>query len=197
MSTILVNPFLICKENPSFFSSVARKLVPVGAEMEKTQIASGPATTKAIIDFLIDIPMFDCLQPDELGIVTRHMNFIDLAQGEILFREGEEGDYVCFVAEGSLDVLKKPHKGHSVTLATLPKGRSIGEMAVIDDFPRSATVKARTKATLVILTRKGFDLILERHPEIGVRILKGISRLLSQNLRKTSSRLADYMLPLS
>ncbi len=82
-------------------------------------------------------------------------------------------------------------------LATLTKGRSIGEMAVIDDFPRSATVRARTKGTLVLLTRQGFEVILEQHPGIGVKILKGISRLLSQNLRKTSSRLVDYMLPLS
>lgn len=165
--------------------------------MERTQVLSGPATSKVIIDFLIDIPMFDNLKPDELSIVTRHMNFVDLEPGEILFSEGEPGDYVCFVAEGSLDVLKKSGKGYSLTLATLSKGRSIGEMAIIDDFPRSATVKGRTKATLVILTRKGFDLILEEHPEIGVKILKGISRLLSQNLRKTSSRLADYMLPLN
>jgi CRP/FNR family cyclic AMP-dependent transcriptional regulator len=154
-------------------------------------------STKAIVDFLSCIPMFDSLKTEELTLLTRHMNFMDMNSGEILFREGEKGDYVCFVAEGSLDVVKKAEKGHYVTLATLPKGRSIGEMAVIDDFPRSATVRARTKATLVILTRKGFNLILEEHPAIGTKILKGISRLLSQNLRKTSSRLADYMLPLS
>ena len=152
---------------------------------------------KAVIDFLINIPMFDSLSPDELRMVAKHMNFMDLNAGEILFREGEKGDYVCFVAEGSLDVVKRSGKGHFATLATLTRGRSIGEMAVIDEFPRSATVRACTSAALVILTRKGFDVILEQHPGIGVKILKGISRLLSQNLRKTSSRLADYLLPLS
>ena len=166
--------------------------------MESTKMRSGSMTSKVIIDFLIDIPMFDKLEPDELGLVTSHMNFIDLDPGEILFREGEPGDYVCFIAEGSLDVMKESkEEGRYVTLATLSKGRSIGEMAIIDDFPRSATVKGHSRATLVILTRKGFDLILEKHPRIGVRILKGLSRLLSQNMRKTSSRLADYMLPLS
>jgi len=165
--------------------------------MEKRKSALETGSTKAIVDFLTRIPMFDSLKTEELSLLTRHMNFMDLDSGEILFREGDKGDYVCFVAEGSLDVVKKSEKGHYVTLATLPKGRSIGEMAVIDDFPRSATVRARTKATLVILTRKGFDLILDEHSAIGIKILKGISRLLSHNLRKTSSRLADYMLPLS
>ncbi|MBN2125070.1 MAG: cyclic nucleotide-binding domain-containing protein [Deltaproteobacteria bacterium] len=165
--------------------------------MGGTRNASESRASKAIIDFLANIPMFDTLKGNELRIVTGQMNFTELEKGEILFREGDTGDYVCFVVEGTLDVLKKTDKGEYVPLATLSRGRSIGEMAVIDDFPRSATVRAQTAATLVILTRKGFDLILQEHSDIGVRILKGISRLLSQNLRKTSSRLVDYMLPIS
>lgn len=165
--------------------------------MEKPKVSSGSRMSEAIIELLFNVPMFDTLQGDELRIVAKQMNFIDLGKGEILFKEGERGDYVCFVVEGSLDVLKATGGGEYVVLASLPKGRSIGEMAVIDDFPRSATVRARDSATLVILTRKGFDLILEKHPQVGVKILKGIARLLSQNLRQTSSRLVDHLLPLS
>ena len=150
----------------------------------------------AIIDLLMNVPIFDQFKGDELRLVSRHMSFIELEKGEILFREGDQGDYICFVAEGALDVVKKTEEGRYVVLATLNRGRSIGEMAVIDDFPRSATVRARKNATLVILTRERFDLILEKHAATGVRILKAIARLVSQNLRKTSSRLADYMLPL-
>ena len=69
-------------------------------------------------------------------------------------------------------------------------------MAVIDEFPRSATVKARTKSTLLTLSRDNFNYIVEGHSSVDVKILKGIASLLSMNLRKTSSRLADYMLPL-
>ena len=165
--------------------------------MVKPKGPSGTKMSEAIIDFLINVPMFDTLTGDELRIVAKHMNFIDLKSNEILFKEGERGDYVSFVVEGSLDVLKGAGAGEYVVLATLPKGRSIGEMAVIDDFPRSATVRARNTATLVILTRNGFDSILKNHSQVGVKILKGIARLLSQNLRQTSSRLVDHLLPLS
>ena len=165
--------------------------------MDKTKEISGGKIMNTIIDLLINIPIFDSLKGDELRIITKHMNFIELDPDEIVFKEGDKGDYVCFVAEGSLDVLKKSDTGDYVVIATLHRGRSIGEMSVIDDFPRSATIKARTKATLVILTCNGLDLILEEYPKIGIKILKGISRLLSQNLRKTSSRLVDYMLPLT
>ena len=163
----------------------------------KQAFSDNSRMSTAIIDFLLEISIFDSLGSDELRVVAKYMNFMDFRPREIVFREGEKGDYVCFVAEGSLTVLKKNEKGRHVTIALLNKGRSIGEMSVIDDFPRSATVKARNETTLVILTRKGFDQILEIYPNIGVKILKGISRLLSMNLRKTSSQLADYMLPLS
>ena len=153
--------------------------------------------SKVIINLLLDIPIFDRLDPDELKVVSNYMNYMDFEPGEIVFKEGEKGDYICFVVEGSLKVLKRTEAGKQVSISTLNRGRSIGEMAVIDDFPRSATVKAHSKSSLIILTRKGFDLILNDHSETGVKILKGIARLLSQNLRKTSSRLADYMLPLS
>ena len=109
----------------------------------------------------------------------------------------ERKPYVCFISTGSLDVIKKNEKGQEIVIASLGRGRSIGEMAIVDDFPRSATVKARTRTTLLILTRSGFEKILNDHSPIGAKVLKGISRLLSMNLRKTSSRLADYMLPLS
>jgi CRP-like cAMP-binding protein len=70
-------------------------------------------------------------------------------------------------------------------------------MSILDNFPRSAAVRARTKATLVTLSRDSFESICDEHPRIGLKIVRGIARLLSLGLRKTSSRLADYMLPLT
>lgn len=150
----------------------------------------------AIIDLLIQIPIFDNLDPDELRMIVKYMNVVQAKEGEEVFREGDRGDYVCFVAEGTLDVIKTSETGHHVAISTLHKGRSIGEMSMLDNFPRSATVQARTPATLVTLSKQSFELIVDDHPRIGVKIIKSVARLLSLALRKTSSRLADYMLPL-
>ncbi len=153
--------------------------------------------TDAILDFLINIPLFDGLKAEDLKVVARQMGFIELEQNETLFNEGEKGTYVCFVVDGILDVIKQSFNGSEAIIASLSKGRSIGEMAIIDNFPRSATVRARTDATLIILRRMDFENILADHPQIGIKILIGIARMLSMSLRKTSSRLADYMLPMS
>ncbi len=152
---------------------------------------------ETIIDFMIDIPLFNQLDSNELSLVAKHMNFFKIKKGEFLFHEGDKGDYVCFVVEGRLDVIKKSYADKDVIIATLPKGRSIGEMSIIDNTPRSASIKAQTDTTLVALSGKRLDKILEDHAKIGIKILKGLSRLLSMNMRRTSSQLADFMLTIN
>ena len=154
---------------------------------------------KAIADFLVVFPFFETLTSEDVLIIAEHINFLEIDEGALVFREGDEGDCVYFVIEGELEVIKESavEGREGVVISTLSKGRSIGEMSVIDKTPRSATVRARSATTVLTLSADGFDFILEKHPKVGIKILKGISRLLSANLRKTSALLAEYMLPLS
>lgn len=155
-----------------------------------------------ISDLLHHSSFFKTLNEDELMIVAEHIHVIEIDPGKILFKEGDKGDCLYFIVDGELDVIKESVSGRAlgidqVRINTLSKGRSIGEMSIVDKIPRSATVKARTKASLVTLTLGGFDSICENYPKIGIKIMKELSRLLSMNMRKTSSRLADYMLAIS
>lgn len=152
--------------------------------------------TETIIDFLIGIPLFDDLSAGELKTVAKHMNFIEVKKDDVIFSEGDKGSYMCFVVDGILDVIKQTEHQGRVVISSLSRGRSIGEMSVIDSFPRSATVRARTPTTLLVLTRDAFDLILTTHTQLGIKLLKSLARLLSMNLRKASSQLADFMMPL-
>ena len=163
--------------------------------MEETKCIQKGSMRQGVIDFLVYIPLFDQLEADELEIAERYMNLIEINKDEVLFKEGEKGNYVCFIVDGTLDVVKQSATGESITITELSRGHAIGEMSVMGDFFRSATVKAQTEAKLVILTRENFELIMEQYPKTGIKILKGIARLLSLNLRDTSGRLVDYMLP--
>ena len=154
---------------------------------------------QATADFLVCFPFFETLTSEDILIIAEHINFFEIEEGALVFREGEVGDCVYFVIHGELEVIKgaTSEGKEGVVISNLSKGRSMGEMSVIDKTPHSATVRARTGSTVVTLSAEGFDIILEKHPRIGIKILKGLSRLLSLNLRKTSTRLAEYMLPLS
>jgi CRP-like cAMP-binding protein len=147
-----------------------------------------------LIDLIMDIPFFSMLDSLELAVVAKHMNYFEIKEGEVLFREGDPGDSVCFVITGALDVYKDTSTpGKQVRIATVTKNKSIGEMAVIDEYTRSATVTARSDSTIVSLTKSGFDAMLKENPAVGAAILKRIARLVCMNLRRTSSQLADHM----
>ena len=147
---------------------------------------------ETIVYFLNSIPLFDELTRDELSIIVDYMNLFEFDAGQTLFQEGDTGDYVCFVAEGIVDVMKKSITGSDVVISTLGKGSAIGEMAVIDKTPRSATVVARKKTQLVVLGQNGFKLILDKQPKIGNKILIGVARRLSTNLRRTTNQLNAF-----
>jgi len=153
--------------------------------------------TELLSDHLSLIPIFSGLNAQELQTIEKYMFFNKVEPGEYVFKEGEKGDYVCFVAAGALDVIKLNQNAQPVVITTLAKGGSIGEMALIDKLTRSASIRACTPSSLIVLTRKGFEMILKLHPEIGIKILKGVASLLSINLRKTSDKLAEFMPPLA
>ena len=143
--------------------------------------------------FLINLPIFSSFNVDELSILAKHMSFIHLQRGEQFFVEGDQGTFLGFVVNGILEVQKKADSGQNITLARLTKGSSIGEMALIDKSPRSATVIAKQTTTVVTLTDKGFELLAEKHPPLGIKVIQKIARLLSLNMRRTSSKLADLI----
>lgn len=146
----------------------------------------------ALLLALEKIPFFNTLEPDEMKVLMDYMSLYELGAGETLFREGQVGQYVAFLVEGKMEVLKKSITGADIVITSVGKGYSIGEMSLIDEAPRSATLQAKTHATLAILAQNAFKLILQKHPTIGIKILTGFARFQNENLRKTSNRLNAY-----
>lgn len=143
--------------------------------------------------FLVSLAIFDSFDVTELSILAKHMSYVHLQRGEHLFVEGDQGTFMGFVVQGVLEVMKRSELGENVVLARLARGSSIGEMALIDKSPRSATVVAKQATTMVTLTDKGFDLLAAKQPTTGIKVIQKVARLLSLNMRRTSSKLADLL----
>lgn len=144
-------------------------------------------------DLLVKIPLFKSFSADELTTISKFMNLFEVGKDKPLFNEGDKGDYVCFVVDGRLDVYKKTFDGNDFIVNTLSRGQSFGEMSIIENTPRSATVKASANTIYVTLARKDFELILDEYPKICNKILKGLCILQTKKLRTTTSRLIDYI----
>jgi CRP/FNR family cyclic AMP-dependent transcriptional regulator len=147
----------------------------------------------AIIQCLRSIAIFSELSEDELNLMAGQMHFLRSVRGSVIFKEGDPGDFVCFVVDGILEVVKTSADGSEKVIAKLISGCSIGEMAVVGSFPRSATVRSRLEVTLLTLQRDRLIQICEKNPQIGVKIYKAIAQLLSMHLRKTSENLSELM----
>jgi len=181
-----------------FFQEDDKTTTPILSQPAPTMTATDPYRElneheEKTRDFMLTLALFDAFKSEDLDILARHMNYSEVMRGEYLFTEGDQGDYLCFVVRGLLEVLKKTIQGDYRTIARLGKGSTIGEMSIIDKAPRSASVIARQPTIVLILTKKGFDLLTDRHPAVSITLLKKIMRLLSLNMRRTSSKLADQL----
>jgi len=142
---------------------------------------------------MIDMPFFNKFGAEELNILAYKMALNDLEPKEYIFTEGNPGTFMGFVAKGELAVVKKTKRGTLKRLVFIRKGFTFGEMALVDSFPRSASIIARVPSEVLVLSQEQLDALCEQHPKIALKIMQGISRLLSLNLRRTSGELTDYL----
>ena len=147
-----------------------------------------------MLEFILNVPLFENLSREALRIVAGHMRFVELACGETLFNEWERADFMCFIERGALDVMQKTGPNSYSVIRRLKRGRSLGEMSIIDNYPHKSTVLAGEDTRIAIFTQEHFEMILRQYPAIGIDILKSLSRFLSVQFKKVASRLFDYML---
>ena len=107
-------------------------------------------------------------------------------QGEIVLQEGTKGTSAFIVLSGAVEVLKRSGD-KEIVVATLGEGQVFGEMGLIEDRPRSATVKAMTELRLQVISREGFNELLQKKPSVLIPIIKS----LFERLRQASDRLAE------
>lgn len=143
---------------------------------------------------IADVPLFDNLNHDELVVIETYLHHRKFKPGATIYNQGEHGSSVCFVVDGEMDVLKLDGPDKEVKVAVLTKGQAVGEMAIIDGLTRSATIRARSSGSVLILKRDDFNRIVNDHPDIGIKILKGLARMLSANLRQTSDAFSKMMM---
>ena len=139
----------------------------------------------------MEIPFFEDFSNEELDFFSTNLSLRSVPAETILFQKGEIGDYLFFVLEGKVEVRLESSDFKQIIIATFDRGCCVGEMSIVDDYPRSATVIVTEAAELLLLTRKRFESICKKDPQIGLKFLRGIAKNLSMRLRKTTGRFAD------
>lgn len=109
--------------------------------------------------------------------------------GTVLFREGDQGEEMYILQAGRVKISKRI-RGVEKTLATLDKGEFFGEMAILNDKPRSATAETIEDCDMLVIDRKTFEALIRGNAEIAVRFIKR----LADRLRETNEQMEALMI---
>ena len=155
--------------------------LPQGLTLQKT-------TFRHISELVDSTKWGDNLSGKEVEALSKYLQLCAADKGMTIVREGSREAYLCLVVDGRVNVMKEGRQ-----IGSVGPGHTFGEMSLIDGEPRSASVVAEEKTTLIVLTRDGFANLSLEVPALAIKVLFKIAKLLSQRLRQTSGALVEQL----
>ena len=161
------------------------------AKLER--VGAGTAIAADIFGLVGKSQFFAEFSQEDISVLAGYMEVYRAQPGEILIREGEEGDFMVLIVDGEIDILKKNRRGEQYHMTSAGPGMTLGEMSMIDGEPRFATCMAAQSTTFAVLTRDNMAKIILDHSGLGSKILVKMVTMLSLRLRQTSERMLRMM----
>ena len=128
----------------------------------------------AKIELIKNAPLFASCSKRELADVASLADELDLPEGRPLIRQGERGREFFVLLEGEAEVTRD-----GTPMATMTAGDFFGEIALVSDAPRTATVTATTPVRVLVVTDRAFRSLLERSPQIQLKVLRALAERLA------------------
>lgn len=138
------------------------------------------------VELLRRIPMFAKVDPAKLKLLAFASERITFEAGQELFRQGDVADAAYIIIEGAAEVIIDTPRG-PITVTTLGVNDFVGEIGIICDVPRTATVRAVARLTTLKITKELFLQMISDFPAMAVEIM----RVLAQRLEHTNMRLRE------
>jgi len=138
------------------------------------------------VDLLRKIPMFAKIEPAKLKLLAFTSERLSYGEGDVLFQQGDAGDAAFVIISGQAEISIATDEGPLV-VARLSDHDFVGEIAILCDVPRTATVTAVTNLEALCITKELFFRLVKEFPEIAIEVM----RELAHRLENTTSRLRD------
>jgi CRP-like cAMP-binding protein len=118
-------------------------------------------------------PLLAGLSRKELIELAKVTEDVDLGAGQVLCKEGQSGEEFFVIMEGEVEVTRR-----GKTLGTRGRGEFFGEIALVEDIPRTATVIARTPLRFFVLMRRDFLRLLDAQPQVERKVMRALAKRL-------------------
>jgi CRP/FNR family transcriptional regulator/CRP/FNR family cyclic AMP-dependent transcriptional regulator len=141
-------------------------------------------------ELMFDLRQVDWLRglnDDELRLLVPTVAVRQFGAGEMLIREGEQGDSMFIVRSGKAEVFARTADGQTRHLRTYNRGDFTGEMALMTGEPRTASVRAITDVEVIEMDREGFARLFKEHPDAAA----GIGDIITERNRERLEKLAS------
>ncbi len=136
------------------------------------------------VELLRNIPLFAKLEPAKLKLLAFTSERLSYDAEQSLFHQGDMGDAAYLIIDGEADVLVESAAGE-IVVATLARNDFVGEIAILCDVPRTATVRAKTALVTLRISKDLFFRLVAEFPQMSVEIM----RELAQRLERTTAQL--------
>jgi CRP-like cAMP-binding protein len=141
------------------------------------------------VEILKGIPLFSKVEPAKLKLIAFTGERMNYAAGQELFHQGDVGDAMYVILGGSADVLLETPNGQ-IRVAELRKDNFVGDMALLGDVPRTATIRAREPLTTLKISKDMFYRLVSEIPQLAIAMLRELAHRLedtNQKLREATT----------
>lgn len=139
---------------------------------------------------LTNTPLFSTLDAEECAVLGQQMDSIHLLKGQTLFSMGDAGGAMYLVLSGAIELYIPQNNGERLTLKVAEEGEMFGELALLDNQPRSAAARAVSNSYLLVLDREDLEALFKSHPEKAFEVMA----LLSRQVRQTTELYAGAVI---
>ena len=160
-------------------------------------------TSATLINYLKQSDIFYQFTSTQLELVANLCQEIVLQENEVIFRENSDSKELYIIAQGEVDILISPSmiagdpgtNKKETRIATLRRGQSFGEVALVDEGLRSATAIAAQKDTrLLVIPRDKLIMLCDTYPQLGYRLMYNFAADLAMKIRNTDLRIREQLL---
>ena len=130
------------------------------------------------LETLRQVALFSACSNKELEKVAKASDEISMTAGTMVMDQGQMGREAFVVVEGEVTVKRNNRK-----VATLGPGDVVGEMSLVTDLPRNASVRADTFVNALVMSRAEFTKIMDENPKVAVKVLQTVATRLAENTR--------------
>ena len=167
-----------------------RKIIQKSESLEWKNVFRIKRKPTSVEEMLAKIPVFENLKTKELRQVAGIVHRRQYVSGEYVFFQNDPGLGMYVIEQGEVSVFLLTADGTKKELAVLKDGDFFGELSLLDESPRSATVIALTDANLVGFFRPDLFEIMEKTPGTGLKIVLKVAEMIGERLRNTNQELS-------